>query len=69
MISTGVSSGLIIETSPITDSKLNKFEPMILPIDIALSYRNAAIIEVASSGKEVPSATIVIPITISLTPK
>ena len=42
---------------------------MILPIDIALSFRNAAIIEVASSGKEVPSATIVIPITISLTPK
>ena len=69
MISTGDSSGLIIETSPITDNRLNKLEPMILPIDIALSFRNEAMTEVASSGKEVPRATIVIPITTSLIPK
>ena len=52
-----------------TDKRLNKLDPMIFPIDIACSLRKDAITEVASSGSDVPNATIVIPITISLKPK
>ena len=68
-ISFGDSIGLTRETIPITESKLNKFDPTILPIEIACSLRKDAITEVASSGSDVPKATIVIPITISLIPK
>tara|TARA_B100001765_G_C19292706_1_gene245101 strand:+ start:257 stop:595 length:339 start_codon:yes stop_codon:yes gene_type:complete len=64
-----ISIGLIIETRPKTDKILNKFDPIILPIEIALSRRNAATTDVASSGNEVPNATIDMPITISSTLK
>jgi hypothetical protein len=68
-ISFGDSIGLNMETIPITDKRLNKLEPIILPIDMACSLRKDAITEVASSGRDVPNATIDIPITISLIPK
>ena len=48
---------------------LNIFDPIILPMEIALSFLYAAIAEVASSGNDVPKATILIPITTSDIPK
>jgi len=42
--------------------------PITFPIARSVLPLNAAIIEVTNSGKDVPVATIVKPITISLTP-
>jgi hypothetical protein len=44
------------------------FEPTIFPIALSDSFLTAAITEVASSGRLVPPATIVSPITASDTP-
>ena len=44
------------------------FEPIILPNNKSYSFLITATTEVANSGKEVPKATIVIDITILLTP-
>jgi len=60
--------GVIIDTNPNTDSILNKFEPIILPIEIECSFLTAANTDVTSSGKDVPKATTDIPIIKSFTP-
>ena len=49
-------------------SWLSKLLPITLPIARSVFPYNAAIIEVTSSGREVPVATIVRPIIISFTP-
>ena len=61
--------GLIIAVIPKTEAKLNIFEPIRLPSEIALSFLKAAITEAASSGTLVPTATIVTEIAYWLTPK
>ena len=48
---------------------LKILEPTILPIAILFSFLIAAIIEVATSGKEVPNAKIPKPIIVSRIPK
>ena len=48
---------------------LKIFEPTIFLIAILFSFFIAAIIEVATSGKEVPNANTPRPITVSLIPK
>ena len=45
------------------------FDPMIFPSEISLCFLKAAIAEVANSGKDVPKATTLIPITTSDTSK
>ena len=56
--------GFIIEVNPITDKILNKFEPIILPIAMSVSFLIAANTEAASYGRLVPKATIVTPMTL-----
>lgn len=51
-----------------TASKLKAFEPMILPIAKSGSFLSTLATEAASSGKLVPMATMVKPITKSLMP-
>ena len=68
-ISFGEARGVISDVIPNTERILNIFDPTILPTEIALSFLNAAMAEVANSGKDVPKATILIPITISDTPR
>ena len=68
-ISCGESSGVIRDVIPKTKRILNIFDPTIFPTEIALSFLKAAIAEVANSGKDVPKATTLIPITISEIPK
>ena len=46
---------------------LNKLDPNIFPIAISVCFLNAAIIDVANSGKEVPIAIIERLITLSET--
>ena len=53
---------------PRISSWLSKLLPITLPIARSVLPFNAAIIEVTSSGREVPVATIVRPIIISFTP-
>ena len=60
--------GAITTAIPITAKRLNIFDPTTFPIAISCSPFRAAITEAASSGKEVPRATIVKPIIKSLTP-
>ena len=48
---------------------LKTFEPITLPMAIADLPLRAATTLVASSGRDVPNATIVRPITASLTPQ
>ena len=62
------SIGETVAARPTTASVLNKFEPMILPKAKSFSPLRAAAIELASSGSDVPMATIVRPISKSLTP-
>ena len=54
---------------PITAKELNMFEPMTFPKTSSGSPLRAPAIAAASSGREVPSATIVSPIISSLMPK
>ena len=54
--------------TPITHSMLNMFEPITLPMEISICFLNAAATDAASSGRLVPTATTVRPITCSLTP-
>ena len=68
-ISCGESNGAIREVIPNTERILNIFDPTIFPTEIALSFLNAAMAEVASSGSDVPKATTLIPITISEMPR
>ena len=61
--------GAMTAASPTTVSVLKMFEPMIFPTAKSFSPRRAAAIELASSGSEVPTATMVSPISRSLTPR
>ena len=61
--------GLIIPAKPSTPRRLNKSLPSKFPIAIPCFSLNAAVNDVASSGAEVPAATIVTAITQSETPK
>ena len=54
--------------SPTTASVLKRFDPMMFPKTNSCSPRRADATALASSGKDVPAATIVSPITKSLTP-
>ena len=62
-------SGETIPVAPSTHIRLNRHDPTMLPTAMSRWPRNAAIIDVASSGSDVPIATTVSPITSSLTPK
>ena len=61
--------GLIAPATPTTAVELNRFEPMTLPMAISCSPFLAARIDEANSGSDVPTATMVKPMTKSLTPK
>ena len=63
-----IMMGWIKVVIPSTASTLKMFEPIKLPIEILFWPFKAAIREVTISGREVPNATIVIPITNSDTP-
>lgn len=60
-----ITIGVITDDKPSTNKMLNMFEPITLPIAISLSPFLAATIEVTSSGRDVPIATIVRPIRLS----
>lgn len=63
-----IGSGDTVALHPSTKNILNRLLPMTLPIAIPGFFFKAAVTDVASSGKEVPPATNVSPITDSLTP-
>ncbi len=60
--------GLNIEEIPKIHKILNKLDPIIFPIAISFSPFLAATTLVTSSGRLVPTATIVSPIKVSLNP-
>ena len=60
--------GLISDVIPRIKKILKILEPTIFPTAISDFFFRAATIEVASSGRDVPAATIVSPITRSLMP-
>lgn len=60
---------LIIEVTPNTPRMLKILDPIILPMEISISFLRAATADVANSGTEVPKATSVRPTTRSLIPK
>lgn len=62
-------SGAIAADIPSMNSMLNTLEPMALPRANPLSPLRVATMEVTSSGREVPIATMVRPIKFWLTPK
>lgn len=62
--STGI--GQMVDDIPRTASILKILEPITLPNEISICFFVAAISDAASSGRLVPSATIVKPITLSL---
>jgi hypothetical protein len=68
-IPSGTGIGPTSEAMPMIDSRLNRFEPSTLPSATPPSRFSAAARVVASSGSEVPTATMVSPITASLTPR
>ena len=61
--------GKIVADAPIIRKILKIFEPTTLPTAISLSPFLAAITDVTNSGRDVPHATIVRPISASLRPK
>ena len=61
--------GAIMDVTPNTHKMLNIFDPTILPTAISMSFFRAATIDVISSGKDVPIATIIADIIKSLIPK
>lgn len=62
-------SGVILALHPNTKKILKRLLPITLPMAISGFFFNAATMEVASSGREVPPATKVRPIIDSLTPR
>ena len=60
---------IIIEVIPITARILKILDPIIFPIEMSNSFLYIATNVVANSGRLVPMATIVNPITLSDTPK
>lgn len=61
-------TGRIIADTPKISRILAIFDPTILPIMISSCLKNEAVIDEASSGREVPTATIVSPMMNSETP-
>lgn len=61
--------GVMILLTPRIKRILKIFDPMIFPRARSVFFLYAAMIEVASSGSEVPIAIIVSPITLSESPK
>ncbi len=61
--------GVTIDENPRIQKILKMFEPTIFPTAISLCHFLDAITDVASSGRDVHTATIVKPITISDIPK
>ncbi len=62
-------NGWTVDAVPKISKMLKVFEPMTLPSASSELFLREAIIEVMSSGREVPIATMVIAITASLTPQ
>ncbi len=60
--------GQITPAMPTTAKALKKFEPIILPMTRACSFFLVAAMAEASSGKLVPTATMVSPMMMSLIP-
>ena len=60
--------GVMVALQPNTKKILNRLLPITLPMAISGFFFNAATMEVANSGSEVPPATRVSPMTDSLTP-
>ena len=60
---------MISAVTPRMPSTLKMLDPTMLPIAISDCRRKAAIIDVASSGRDVPTATMVRQIDASVTPK
>ncbi len=58
-----------MELQPNTQKILKIFDPTTFPIEISDLFLREATAQVANSGKEVPSATIVNPMSDSLMPK
>ena len=61
--------GVIEALHPSTKKMLKRLLPITLPIAISGFFFRAATMEVASSGRDVPPATSVSPMTDSLTPR
>ena len=64
-----IAKGEIMAAMPITPKKLKKFEPMTVPSAMSVLFFRADAIDAASSGSDVPMATIVSPMISSETPK
>lgn len=62
-------SGSITDDAPKTNRILKMLLPTIFPRAISLSFFKAAVMDVASSGKDVPIAIMVKPTRASLIPK
>ena len=62
-------TGIIIPESPTTKRMLKILLPTIFPTAISEFFFIAAVTEVNNSGKDVPKATIVNPMNLSLKPK
>ena len=67
-LSSSTAIGFTIDVIPNTAKTLKILEPIRLPIDKSFCFFNAAIIEAANSGTEVPKATIETDIIRSLNP-
>ena len=64
----GKTMGVIADARPPTSKRFNIFAPTILPIESAACPFTRALMDVISSGRDVPSATRVRDITRSGTP-
>ncbi len=62
-------NGVMDALHPSTKNTLNRLLPTTLPMAISGFFFKAATMDVASSGRDVPPATSVSPITDSLTPR
>ncbi len=63
-----IGRGLMVDAHPNMKNELKMLLPITLPIAMPGFFLNAAVREVASSGNDVPTATIVSPTIDSLTP-
>ena len=68
VFSAGTAKGEIVIAMPLTSTMLNRFAPMTLPSESAPWPLARLVMAVISSGRLVPRATIVSPITLSGTP-
>ena len=68
ILSLKIFKSVTIDVNPITASILKILDPIIFPKDIPISFFESAIKVTNNSGKEVPIATMVIPIAFSEKP-